>query len=387
MLEKYNLKHDLLQKYEKDAKESFDERFVSRELILKNASEAELSEEHKKLIADFLDFADYDLKNYIWLYYYIQFKTEETFIDNIWRLDEIPKPREAEEIFPGCINSVTYLLAAENLREWTEKNNQPPEMMDTYYQKYRNFVNLNMISHKTPAFCRLSPFLYGYAKPFIIQIGRLVYQLTPFKGYSEMYENKKGERLFVAMPNFSYNEKGLQEAEGFTPLYKKDGNTLMGHVFKKDGTLSIEPESIALNEYSLVYKPGDMMASIHIPSDGRLTKESVKESITMAVDIFKKLIYPIKDIVCTTWFLDPALRGEVIKEGSNLAAFADVFDIICGEDNNNHSIFEHVFKTYRRPLEELIPENSFQERILERAKRGEKIYWSFGVVKKGYLSE
>jgi hypothetical protein len=260
-----------------------------------------------------------------------------------------------------------------------------PEIMGQYYEKYRYFVRLNIISHNTPALCRLSAFLYGYAKPFILQIGRLVYQIIPFRDYAEMYENSDGDRIFVATPNYTYNLEGLQDKEGFIPVYKKTDCTLLAHVFKKDGTLSVAADNIDLNEYKLILKPGNMVATIHIPSGDKLTKEEVKKSIVMAEEVLKKHVQPVSDFVCQTWFLDPALRPDVIKDGSNMAEFADIFDIICGSDNENHSIFEHVFNTYRRPLEELVPQNSFQERILERAKKGNNLYWGFGVLKKGYL--
>ena len=108
----------------------------------------------------------------------------------------------------------------------------------------------------------------------------------------------------------------------------------------------------------------------------------MKESIKDAAFLFEKYFPPAKAFVCHTWFIDPGLRGEIIKDGSNMAAFADLFDVISGPDNENHSVFEHVFKVKRQPLEDLNPQNDFQNRVLQRAMRGEKIYWSYGVLKR-----
>ena len=389
MLKDFNIHYELLEKYEEEANIIYNENFVSKENVLQIANKAQLCDENIKLISDFMDFADDKLKRFIWLFYYVQFKTEENFANNIWELDEFPMPCEAEQLFPGCLKAVLYLLASKNLEDWAiEKNVNVDEMMKNYFASYRNFVRLNQISHKTYALCRYSPFLYAYAKPTILVIGRLTFQLLGFKNFAEMYENENGERLFAAMPNYTYNLKGLQDAEGFVPEYTKKGDILRAHIFKNDGSITLKPVDISLNEYKLIYKPGDQVITIHIPGKeraGKLTKEAVKESIIRANEVLTRVFPPFKGFVCTTWFLDPALRGEVIKDGSNLADFADIFDIICGNDNNNHSLFEHVFNTVRKPLDELKPENSFQERILNRAKRGEKIYWSLGVLKKGYL--
>ena len=95
---------------------------------------------------------------------------------------------------------------------------------------------------------------------------------------------------------------------------------------------------------------------------------------------------PIKAFVCRTWFIDPGLR-DIIKEGSNMRSFADLFDVICNEDNENHSLFEHIFVTNRTDLSNLIPKNDFQRKMLARAMRGEKIYWSYGLLKKSVLGD
>ena len=389
LLERLNVSNELLSKYERIANDTYDENFINREFILKIANDAELCEENKKLISDFLDYANDDIMHFIWLFYYIQFCSCEDFYENIWELDNIPMPEKSERDFPGCIKAVTYLLASENLKKWLNERTLPQEMLKGYYGRYKYIADCNIISHNTYGLCRLSPFLYGYAKPFMFVIERLAFQLIAFKNYSEMYENKNGERLFVALPNYTYNEKGFQdETKDFVPEYKKEGDKLYAHTFRKNGAISLTKDEIDLKEYKLIFKPEDTMFTIHIPeSGGKLTKEVVKETLKTAEKILREHFPHFKTFVCQTWFLDPSLRGDVIKDGSNMADFADIFDIICGPDNKNHSVFEHVFKTTRKPLDELIPENSFQERVLERAKKGEKIYWSYGVLKNDYSLE
>jgi len=373
---------ELLKKYEEVARETFREAFVSKENVMEHAQKAGLDEENKARIAAFMDYADMELKQFIWLYYYIQFESEEDFSQNIWQLGAIPLPPDAEEKFPGYINAVVYLLAAENLKKWLEERELPLSMLELYYDRYRNIVSLNQISHDTYGFCRLSPFLYGYTRPFQFWLGSLIYQYTPYKDYSEMYEDASGNRVFVALPNYKYNEEGLRDPNGTVPAYEQREFEVIGHVFDEKGRLTPEPVKLDTRIYKKILAPGDNVITIHIPEGRKLHMDGVKASIKEAGEFFRKYFPPIKAIVCYTWFIDPGLRGKVIKPGSNMWAFGDLFDIICANDNENHSVYEHVFMVKRQPLENLVPKNDFQKRVLEHALEGGKIYWSYGVLKK-----
>lgn len=140
---------------------------------------------------------------------------------------------------------------------------------------------------------------------------------------------------------------------------------------------------MSLENLELVLKPGDRVLTIHIPEDGPMLYDDVMKSLADAERIFTQYFPTHKAIVCNTWFLDPALRRDgVIKDQSNMARFADLFDVISGTDNCNNSIFEHVFKVKRQPLEDLVPTNGFTERLVNRAIRGEKLYWGYGVLKR-----
>jgi hypothetical protein len=202
-----------------------------------------------------------------------------------------------------------------------------------------------------------------------------------------MYEDDAGNRIFAALPNYTYNQRGLQEENGYVPAYQKEGSILTAHLFNEKGRLQPISQRIDTENLRLMLQPGDKIITIHIPGGGKLYPDEVMASIRAADKLFSRYFQPFKAIVCETWFIDPALRDDVVKDGSNIAAFADLFDIICGTDNNNHSIFEHIFKVKRQPLENLEPQNEFQRRMVERAIAGEKLYWSYGVLKKKYCNE
>ena len=370
-----------------DAMRTFDPQFVSRETVIANARAAGLSEENLDFLNGYFDYADDELLRFIWHYYYLLFETEADFFRDIWELDKIEVPKEAEEKFLGGTKAVIFLLAAENLKKWGRgKDIDEAALVESYYERYRYMISLNYMSHETYGLARLSPFLYGHAKPFILRVGRLSYQLLGFRDYGELYEDKDGNRIFAALPNYTYGEDGFQANEGFVPFYEKDENFLTAHVFEfeNQGRISLEPRKIDLSVYEKKLEPGDRVITVHIPEGGKLENDIVIESIKEAQGVFRKYFSPIKAVVCQTWFISPGLRGEIIKDGSNMAAFADLFECISGTDNENHSIFEHIFKVKKQPLENLVPKNDFQRRVLDRALRGEKIYWGFGILKHDY---
>ena len=378
---------ELFDRHKKDADALFDASFFSADKILAIAEAAKLEESDKEMIKSFISFADSEVLMYAWELYYLLYHSGEDFTFDIWSLDGIAKCDVAEEKFPGCINAIIYLLAVKNLEEWLSDKEEfdKDECIEYYFNRYRYISELNKITYERFGLSRLAPFLYGYSKPFILHIGRLNYQYTLFKDYAELYEDKEGNRIFAALPNYEYNENGLQEEGGFKPLYETEGSTLTAHIFGDRGRLGRNPEKLALDKITKILTPGDKVATIHIPEGGKLSTDIVLDSLKRAEAVFEKYFPESKGLVCQTWFIDPGLRPEVIKDGSNLAAFADLFDIISATDNNNHSIFEHIFKVKRQPLEDLVPVNDFQRRVLDRALRGEKIYWSYGVLKKCHL--
>ena len=380
LLENLGVAHPLYEKYYEDAMSSYNAAFFSVEHLSNLADEGELEEENKKQIIEFLYAADENVKKFMWLYYYIQFKTDEDFHINIWQMDNWPLPKNWEEKFPGMIKACVYLAAADNLREWINERKISDASFKAFYGRYKYLADLNTVSYNTYGLIKLAPFLYMYAKPFGLAIGRLTYQITEFNDFCELYENDNGERIFVATKAKKYDEEGHIANEGFSPVYEQNSSVLKAHTFNDMGLLNKEPIEIDLNVYKKILSPKDKVATIHIPAGPKLTTELVYQSLKDAKKILNENFSGIKAFVCKTWFIDMGIR-DMLNDGSNMKNFAELFDVISADDNKNHSIFEHIFVVKPQPLENLVPKNDFQKRFLDRALRGEKLYWGYGVLK------
>lgn len=74
-------------------------------------------------------------------------------------------------------------------------------------------------------------------------------------------------------------------------------------------------------QFNLQPEDGGWVLSTHIPQSGPLTPDSVDEAFTAARQFFATHFpdHPVRDIVCESWLLDPAL--STVLPGSNLSAF------------------------------------------------------------------
>ncbi len=390
---KYEYAHEKLIKYKSQAETIYDEnsfRF-SKKYLLEKCNNMQLCEEHKENLVAFIDYlqTDEDLKKYIWTFYYTLFETDEEFYKELYGngLCCVRMPAEVQEKFPGYSYSVLMLLAEDNLRKFLIQAEYEEELVksiiDYYWFKFKEYSEIDYLNYKSYGLRGLWPHLYTYAKPTAFRLGRLIYQVATFKDYCEVYEYE-GDRKIVACPTYKYDALGYYSKNGAVePVYDIQGEYLTANTFDENGLLQMETVKLDLRKYKKVLAFGDNVLTIHIPGDGKLLQEDVEKSLRMAKEaidgVFRK--YEIKGIVTYTWLLDTQLKA-VLKENSNILQFQKNFDIVLHDDDTVHSLCNHVFNVKDdADFEKLIPTNNFQTAILERVKKGKKMYLGYGIVK------
>lgn len=124
---------------------------------------------------------------------------------------------------------------------------------------------------------------------------------------------------------------------------------------------------------------------IHIPSNAKITKENCIESIKMAQVFIKEhfSLYENKPFFTETWLLSPALK-EFLLETSNILNFQSLFDI-CGENQDDNSFIEWVFKTNETNPNNWEEKTSLQRAIKKHILSGKKIGTGSGTIKKEFL--
>lgn len=109
---------------------------------------------------------------------------------------------------------------------------------------------------------------------------------------------------------------------------------------------------------------GEKGIHLHIPSDTRLERGRVEDSVGRARDFFREKFPEYGDVQmrCHSWLLSPTLR-EVLSPGSRILAFQELFDIhVRGEDTAGE-YRQWVFKRRDLPLVELPEDTSLQRRL------------------------
>ena len=134
-------------------------------------------------------------------------------------------------------------------------------------------------------------------------------------------------------------------------------------------------------DYKKVLKQGDPVLAVHIPGNDKLTQEAVEESFALAEEFFTQYFpkYHSKAYVCSSWLLDTGL-SQFLPENSNILKFQKFFNIVSGPVND-FSLYKNIFGLEQAcPLEQLVPTNSFQKKVLEYVKDGGLLYSGKGYI-------
>lgn len=128
-------------------------------------------------------------------------------------------------------------------------------------------------------------------------------------------------------------------------------------------------------------KTGDPVVNIHIPSDGPLKEEMVRQSIHMAWEFYKDDFGGIVPFECHSWMLYPPLREAVFADGSNIAKFHDLFCIPEWQDQPENKDFWRVFNIpwSDDALEKAPADTSLRRSLLAHLKAGGTMGEGLGV--------
>ena len=138
--------------------------------------------------------------------------------------------------------------------------------------------------------------------------------------------------FYHSMADFAYKIQECKQMKGvvgtfvdwFAPFFEKKMFAL--------GRLQYHHHPLYVDSYTcgeLTLKREDIVYQCHIPSSGRLLVEDVMDSLDKAYRFYKKeLKGSLMPVCCASWLLFPDYQGRVFAEGSNVAKFAAMFDII-----------------------------------------------------------
>ena len=132
---------------------------------------------------------------------------------------------------------------------------------------------------------------------------------------------------------------------------------------------------------SLGVQKGDSVLDIHIPAIGKLDRASCILSLKGALEFFPKF-YPEFDFKCFTchsWLLDSKLK-EIFNEGSNILAFADLFEEIKVDDDNALVRYMFAWDTTVDNIKDREPKTGAAAKVKEKILLGETFHVTLGAI-------
>ena len=170
------------------------------------------------------------------------------------------------------------------------------------------------------------------------------------KLYSDYKENNIDEKLFYDfLKDFGYknnenieknNVIGIDCPEWYCSFFRLKNFSL--------GRFQYEESEFLCDEYSrcnVSLKKGDPVYNLHIPSCGKMNKETRYESYKQAYDFFQKregFSDGVMKIVCHSWLLYPPYVN-IFMEKSNLKEFANEFTFLFSTEKEEFADGWRIF--------------------------------------------
>ena len=143
------------------------------------------------------------------------------------------------------------------------------------------------------------------------------------------------------------------------------------------GRLQYNPKAIEMDYKEL--KKGDMVTTIHIPSCGPLTPESVQESLKMAYEFFGPNYGDRHIFVCDSWLLYPK-TCDLYPENSNMRKFYETFEVFNPRENEGDYDLWRIFYTQTKDYKSLPRETSLQRLFYDYLNAGNHFGYGYGVI-------
>ena len=149
------------------------------------------------------------------------------------------------------------------------------------------------------------------------------------------------------------------------------------------GRLEYERISFPLDDYKGIVKKGDTVINMHIPSSGRLLPDDVIASFKKAYEMFSDEVKDgILALHCSSWLLYPPMAEETYRQGSNMRAFYEMFDVIEEAVSENNGNFWRVYNMQytEGALEKAPADTTFRRDLLAYLKSGKKMGNGRGII-------
>lgn len=134
-------------------------------------------------------------------------------------------------------------------------------------------------------------------------------------------------------------------------------------------------------EYETKHTDGNIVISIHIPSDADFSPSAVDESLLRAKEFFAEHFPALSDVEyrCHSWLLDPQLK-QMLNGNSHILSFQNRFEIF-DEGEVGNDFLDWLFHTKSTDYAKLPENTSLQRNVKKHLLSGGVIRNAFGRLK------
>ncbi len=279
-------------------------------------------------------------------------------------------------LMPAIVNTHKYLTEKGIDRDIVKKTvGQYEECLFVYRERFdRLGMNKRYFDH-----------LQGYVDNKFLNVDRLRYEIMKNE---EIYvlEGKDGEQI-VFLQKGRMNADGLYAdtppvtGEGdFDAFFEEQDEYFVGTPIDVNGRCENRIVKLDKNEYSVRLRPGDDCISVHIPSQGSLSKETCDQSYQRALRTFAEF-YPElapKAFHCHSWMMAPELR-DILKPESKILGFQEPYKKYPVETEGK-DVMNFVFKLKFKTYDDLAEDTSLQRALKKLYLSGQYLYEYCGII-------
>ncbi len=223
----------------------------------------------------------------------------------------------------------------------------------------------------------------------LFRLGRL--QFVAVKGHTPawMYRSRQTGRLVLLAPEGAqYKPSGwaqdtfrVHEENVWTAHLRQDGCQVTGYPLLHDGRADSQPVTLDLEDYQLLYQPGDLVLDMHIPTGMPLDLEACRASLRRAPAFYSHHFPELHPTAfqCESWLLGPCLE-EMLPPESNIVRFGRLFARATAPGRNDGQFWERIFD-FTPVTPETAPRDTYLRRaFLDRLSAGLPICTSCGLI-------
>lgn len=218
----------------------------------------------------------------------------------------------------------------------------------------------------------------------LFRIGRLEFMRGMGTMPAHVFKAADGRLIALAPEGMRYSPEGMADGangifapDAWTARFDEGADQICGHVISADGRASRERDTFSAQIWRRVYRPGDPVLEVHIPSGEPLAPEKALEAMREAPAFFRAHFShgDMRLFTCESWLMDGALREAL--PGGNICAFQDLFARVPSAGDDRQTI-ERVFGFNARNVPQAPQGNRLQRGIIDLYRRGGRCCEAFG---------